>query len=250
MPSEESRTIIFAFVVCLVCSLCLAVIAQSLKPRQEANKETFRVRNVLKAFDYQVVDGSITNDALALSPEAVMQAFESHISEVIVDLDGQVIEGASSSDPALESDMDAKKLLPLYLWRDRADGPVSKVSFPISGYGLWGTVYGYVALEGDMSTIAGITFYDHKETPGLGAEVEKEWFQSQFKGKKLFDLENNAVADFKVVKSKTANDLLNEPFSVGGITAATITANGVQNFLVRDMKRYEPYLKTLRKNQG
>ena len=78
--------------------------------------------------------------------------------------------------------------VPVYTWQDDQDqAPV--YAFPISGKGLWSMMYGYLSVESDLETVAGISFYKHGETPGLGAEIEKTWFQSQFAGKNYTPME-------------------------------------------------------------
>ena len=108
---------------------------------------------------------------------------------------------------------------------------------PISGKGLWSTLYGYFALEMDMKTVKGITFYKHGETPGLGAEVEKKWFQNNFIGKKIFD-ENSNLVSITVYKGSSGDDI----HGVDGISGATVTSNGVTNFLKSILNNYKPYL--------
>ena len=120
---------------------------------------------------------------------------------------------------------------------------------PISGKGLWSTLYGYLALEKDLNTVKGLTFYKHGETPGLGGEVEKKWFQNNFVGKTIFD-QTGQLVSVKVVKGK-ANDVLSGEalnHGVDGISGATITSRGVSDFLKRDLLRYEPYMKNNRSN--
>ena len=110
------------------------------------------------------------------------------------------------------------------------------IVIPISGKGLWSTLYGYFALEMDMKTVKGIAFYKHGETPGLGAEVEKKWFQNNFIGKKIFD-ENSNLVSITVYKGSSGDDI----HGVDGISGATVTSNGVTNFLKSILNNYKPY---------
>ena len=111
---------------------------------------------------------------------------------------------------------------------------------PVSGKGLWSTIYGYLALQTDLSTISGITFYKHGETPGLGGEIEKEWFTNNFKGKKIRD-DNGVLTSVKVVKGKVIAGNPKEIHEVDGISGATLTGRGVANFLKVELKKYEPF---------
>ena len=99
---------------------------------------------------------------------------------------------------------------------------------PIRGYGLWGTLFGYIALEGDFNTVSGITYYEHKETPGLGAEVDNVDWKKSWIGKKIY--QNNQVA-LTVIKGKVANDDPSKSYKVDGLSGATITGRGVSNMI-------------------
>ena len=95
---------------------------------------------------------------------------------------------------------------------------------PIRGYGLWGTLYGYISLASDLNTINGIEFYEHKETPGLGAEVENEEWKNIWKGKILYNKDGGV--ELKVVKGASSNE-----YEVDGLSGATLTSNGVSNMI-------------------
>ena len=107
---------------------------------------------------------------------------------------------------------------------------------PISGKGLWSTLFGYFAIDNDYNTVRGITFYKHKETPGLGGEVDKDWFQNNFVGKKIKD-DDGSLLSITVAKGKSGNNI----HGVDGISGATITSRGLSEFLLRDLKKYLPY---------
>ena len=212
---EDTRTITFAAIVCVICSLLLSGTAALLKERQDANAAFDVKRNIAKAFGVDISDAT---------PKSIDAIFAKHITE-----------------------QKTPNGLPLYIWKE--GDTISKYCFPISGKGLWSTIYGYLALEADLQTIAGITFYKHGETPGLGAEIDKEWFQKQFKGKKLY-LENGDPEPFTIVKGKV--DKLpkkEQTYSVDGISGATLTGKGVQAFLREDLKKYAAYFKTIREKK-
>ena len=128
---------------------------------------------------------------------------------------------------------DSNEFLPLYI-----DNSRKAIVLPISGKGLWSTLFGYFAIDSnDYSTVKGITFYKHKETPGLGGEVSKKWFQENFIGKEIY--KDNVLHSVKVAKAGYADK--EDLYEVDGISGATITSNGVSDFLKRDLKRYEKY---------
>ena len=204
---EETRTIIFATVVCISCSLLLSGTAAGLKGLQEANKAFDVKRNIVKAFGIDIGE---------MKRPEIEATFAEHVSE------------ETAGD------------LPLYTWTE--NGTIEKYAFPISGKGLWSTLYGYLALDADLETIAGISFYKHGETPGLGAEIEKDWFLSQFKGKKLYA--DGAPTDFAVEKPGTS---LNES-AVDGISGATLTGNGVEALINKDAAQYANYFNSIKED--
>jgi len=229
-PKGDSYTIVYAVIICLACSLLLSVAASSLKKLQDYNVEIDRKMNVLKAFGVSIAD----ENNKRIKPDKVEKYFAENVSEITVDATtGQPIEtGAFAGNPLL-----------LYLWSE--NGQVSKYAFPISGKGLWSTIYGYLALEKDLATISGITFYKHGETPGLGAEVETDWFQNNFKGKKI--LVNGERIKFEVVKGKVSDKYPSgNDHAVDGISGATITGNGVAKFMNAALDKYESYFKLQR----
>ena len=229
---EDTRTLVFAGAVCITCSLLLSGMAAGLKGFQKANEEFDVKRNIVKAFGVDI--GGAT-------AESVAEIFRKHIEERVVDAEtGTVV---AEMDPLrIPSDAaDKKALLPLYAWME--DGKATKYAFPVSGKGLWGMIYGYLALDADLETIAGISFYKHAETPGLGAEIEKDWFQSQFSGKQLYN-DDGEPTDFKVVKPGSARG----DAVVDGISGATLTGKGVENLLRHDARLYADYFKKIEGN--
>jgi len=206
---EDTRTILFAAVVCITCSLLLSGTAAGLKNLQEANKEFDVKRNIVKAFGIDIGE---------MERPEIESTFIKHVSE----------ETAGE--------------LPIYTWTDDGTETPSKYAFPISGKGLWSTLYGYLSLNADLETIAGISFYKHGETPGLGAEIEKDWFLSQFTGKRLYS--DGAPTAFVIAKPGTA---LNES-AVDGISGATLTGKGVEALLRKDAALYANYFNNIKGN--
>ena len=126
--------------------------------------------------------------------------------------------------------------LPLYVYE--SGGMIQNYILPISGKGLWSTLFGFVSLSDDFKLVKGITFFQHAETPGLGGEVDNPNFQKQFIDKKIFD-ENNDLVSVKVVKPGMAKG----DYQVDGLSGATITSNGLSNFLKEDLNRYKNFFK-------
>lgn len=123
---------------------------------------------------------------------------------------------------------------------------VDSYCIPIEGLGLWGMIYGFLALESDLETVRGITFYQHKETPGLGGEIDKEWWQDQWPGKRVVDADGKLVG-VTVKKGKVDPTVAVEKERyVDGLSGATITSNGVTNFVRDDLEAYQALFKKLR----
>ena len=213
---EDSKTIIFALGICLVCSVLLSGLAAGLKKIQTANREFDVKRNIVKAFGV---------DIGVLTKNEIEEKYSTHISKNTIDLDNEIIFG----------DGKPYSQINVFSWKDDVNAKPSKYAFPIAGKGLWSVLYGYLAIAVYIETIVGISFYAHKETPGLGAEIEKAWFQDQFKDKKIY--ENGQVADFKVTKPGLANN----EYSVDGISGSTITSKGVEILLKKDAEIYAKY---------
>ena len=117
------------------------------------------------------------------------------------------------------------------------------IAIPIAGKGLWSTIFGFIALNPDTDTVLGIQFYKHGETPGLGGEVEKKWFTDNFINKKIRD-KNGKIISIAVIKGGVDYSESNKSsiHQVDGISGATVTADGVTDFLLEDLLRYEKKL--------
>ncbi len=208
---EEIKTITFSLSICLICSILLSGLASGLKNIQTANQEFDVKRNIVKAFGI---------DISKLSRMEIEETYNSHISEEVV------------STPSGD--------VPIYQWTETADSMPTKYAFPISGKGLWSMMYGYLSIDSDLETVAGISFYKHGETPGLGAEIVKSWFSSQFSGKKLYA--DGRPTDFRVLKPGSVLD----QSSVDGISGSTITSKGVEALIKRDAATYADYFNNIK----
>ncbi len=218
----------FAASVTIVCSVLLASAATLLKPRQEANVEHDIKMNILKAV--KLINPNEKHDKMAM-----LKLFDEKMTSIVVDTVGKVIPGLKAEDVNPEEEPDH---LPIYLLKE--GGKVIAYCIPIEGHGLWSTIKGYLALESDLNTVRGITFYSHGETPGLGGEISKEWFQENFVGKKILN-ETGDLVSITIVKGKLRPDAKSKEHKVDGISGASLTGKGVTNFLGENLKRYNPY---------
>jgi len=227
---SNSYTIVFTSIVTIILGGFLSVAAGTLKEIQELNVENDSKKNILSSLGYEP-----DSDQLWTSDD-ITKLFELNIEAYVLNSNGE----RTNTDPAsINTEVD-KENLPIYV--DKKDGIVNGYAIPISGKGLWSTLYGYFAIEPDGVTAKGITFYAHKETPGLGGEVEKPWFQNNFVGKRFIDEDGNLVG-IKVIKGKADPG---SPYEVDGISGATITSKGLESFLVDDLEKYEPFFRKIR----
>ncbi len=254
-----SGTIKVALVVCVVCSIFISSAAVILKPFQVANKILDRNMNILIAagmFDPALNSKDEVNALFAeFTPRIVdldSGAFmaDEQLTQLGIDLQSYD-DRAAQSDPAFsdvlaeEDDVaDIKRRVryaTVYLV-EAGDGALQTIVLPVSGYGLWGTMYGYLALKGDGNTVTGIGFYDHKETPGLGGEITNPRWKALWPGKQIFDA-NGAVA-LRTVKGNGAG-----VHEVDGLSGASLTTRGVGNLIAFWMgpKGFGPFLANVTK---
>jgi Na+-transporting NADH:ubiquinone oxidoreductase subunit C len=224
---SDTYTIVFTTIVTVVLGLGLSITADSLRERQSINEELDIKKNILSVLGF-----NLSSD---WGNDQIQSLYEKNINELIVDKTGSILGSIESSNS------DNYKI-----YQSKDNDKVTGYAIPIAGKGLWGTMYGYFAIEPDAETVKGITFYRHKETPGLGAEVDKEWFQSNFVGKKLIDT-NGSLVSVEVVKGYVSNADPEAMHKVDGISGATITGKGLTTFLKNDLQKYEPYLSKVRK---
>jgi len=228
--STNSSIFIYALMVCVTCSLVLSLVSEGLRDKRELNIALDIKKNILKAVDLR---GHISAKATA---DEILATYNDKIVEYVIDADGAVVEGKTPLDIKEGDD-----LYPMYEYQE--NGETMAYAFPVIGKGLWSTLYGYFALEPDAITVRGITFYQHGETPGLGAEIEKDWFLNNFKGKKIWDVQNSKLFPIVVLKGKV-DDIIAEgkrQYYVDGISGATITSRGVTAMLEKELNKYEPF---------
>jgi Na+-transporting NADH:ubiquinone oxidoreductase subunit C len=228
---------LFAAAVCAVCSVFVSGAAVLLEDRQQANIALDRQKKVL------VVAG-LMEEGEKLSRAEVAQRFTENIVPEIVDLEtGAVLESVNAGEydqrkaakdpehsrPAPPNPAKVQRLPDKgQVFRVVHDGRLQAVIVPISGAGLWSTLYGYLALDSDMQTIVGITFYEHGETPGLGGEVDNPRWKALWKGRQAFDPSGRPAIN--VVKG-SAGPADKDPYNVDGLSGATITSRGVGNLV-------------------
>ncbi|MBW2275998.1 MAG: NADH:ubiquinone reductase (Na(+)-transporting) subunit C [Deltaproteobacteria bacterium] len=236
MPTRRgpAYTVGFAAAVCVVCAILVSVSAVTLRERQEDNRRLDSKRNVLLAAGLVEADADPSRDELeALFAEAV--------ESVVIDREnGRTLEDV---DPA---DLDSDRLL---VYRVTQEGRAAQVVLPVSGAGLWSTLYGFLALDVDGTTVRGLAFYEHGETPGLGGEVDNPKWRALWPGRQVFD--ESGEVRIEVIKGR-AGAPADDPHRVDGLSGATMTSRGVSE-LVRfwvSEHGYGVYLGRLRRGTG
>jgi Na+-transporting NADH:ubiquinone oxidoreductase subunit C len=251
-------TVGFAAVVCLVCAIPIAGAAVLLRPTQAENQRVDRLSKVLGV-------AGLMSDTDQLTRAEILERFAANITPRVVDLKtGAYVDSvpadsydqrAASRDPD-QSDQapdNTAKVLRVprlgLIYEVRQDSTVKSLIIPIQGYGLWSTMYGYIALEADARTVSGITFYEHGETPGLGGEIENPRWQSRWKGRVVFD--DSARVVLRVVKGATG-PASTDPHRIEGISGSTITSRGVSNTVQFWLgpEGFGPYLARFRSTHG
>ncbi len=237
MRQSNLYTIVFIIITSLVAALILSVSSAVLKERQERNAELDVKKNILYAVDLLKKDSD---------PEKL---YKDYIRSSVVNSAGKVLEKSSPAEKInFERELEKQpedREYPVFMSINDKDGKVSAYCIPIVGKGLWSTLYGYLALETDLKTIKGISFYKHAETPGLGGEIENPEFQRNFYGKKILS-ESGEFVSVTVLKGKTRPNSPTLIHEVDGISGATLTSNGVNKLLRNCLTIYEPYFKTIR----
>ena len=196
MNESVLKTIGVAFSVCLVCSLIVSISAVSLRDLQNENKLNDRRIKVLEVADIKIeTDQTIAEQFSKLEQKFVDfdtgQLMDEYKNFKIDDYDPIIAtKDKNLSSKVPQSDdiaiiKNRENVGKIFILRDDK-GNIDKLILPIRGYGLWGTLFGYIAIEGDFNTVSGITYYEHKETPGLGAEVDNEDWRKSWIGKKIY----------------------------------------------------------------
>ena len=254
MQRSATYIIVFAALVCVVCSVVVSAAAVLLKDRQDANAVAYRQENVLLAAGRLEPGESIDAEEVARRFETI----QSKVIDLATGEDAPEVDVATFDQRTAAVDAATSSLAPdnraqvrrvpdnalVYELRDEA-GQLEMVILPIEGKGLWSTLYGFLALRNDLRTIGGITFYEHKETPGLGGEVDNSRWKSLWPGRLAFD-DNQDVA-ITVVKGP-AGPPGEDPYRVDGLSGATLTSRGVTNLLQFWLGEdgFGPYLDRLR----
>ena len=264
------KTIAIAVALCLVCAVFVSFSAVALKPLQVSNKALDMKKNILD------VAGLLEDDT------DIEKAFSEKIESKLVNLEtGEYADGdadaydqrKAAKDPAqnvaISKDKDIAhirlkaKVAKVYLVKE--GGETKSIILPISGYGLWSTLYGFLSVEADGQTVQSINFYDQAETPGLGGEVINPNWRASWKGKKVYAETEQASSDkgslaeagvgepaLGLIKGTVDSSKAGSQCQVDGLAGATITSTGVTNLVKywTSKEGFAPYLAKVRTVKG
>lgn len=258
MSSKDSikSTLFVAFFLCVVCSIVVSGTAVVLKPRQDANRVLDRNKNILSAAG--LFDAAVNTDA---DVDALFEQFTTRLVDLekgttlsdaeieslgidIANYDQRLVLNDPTLSEAISPDMDRanvkRRALYQTIYLVENETGLETVVLPISGYGLWGILYGYIALEGDANTVKGLAYYELKETPGLGAEVRNPRWMALWPGKKVYA--DDGEVGLSVVKGAGSGE-----YEIDGLSGATLTSRGVDDMIQYWLgeQGFGPVLKTL-----
>ena len=236
---KQSLKVILA--VCLVCSLLVSTAAVMLSKLQKENQRQDKIKNILIAADLFQQD--VGNDTLYqqyIEPLLIELNSGEQVAEATISPDFNIetfnIESVAN-DPVLgeniaaEVDIAKIKRRPRFMvvYLVKTAGQVDKLILPVFGKGLWSTIYGMLALDSNLQSITGITFYRHGETPGLGGEIDNPRWQKQWQGKQAFD--SNGRVIIEVLRGEVELSSAAAKHQIDGLAGATLTSRGVNHML-------------------
>lgn len=254
------KTFLVTILLSLVCSVVVSAAAVFLKPQQEENVVLDVQRNILNI-------SGLTQDAKALNADEVSKLYE-QVKPRLVDMKtGKFIDKTSegltvdnydqrmaAKDPkASKALTGAEDIAGIKRQADVAkvyliekDGKMDRIVLPVHGYGLWSTMYGFLALDADLNTVAGFGFYDQAETPGLGGEVDNPLWKNKWPGKQIYS--SNGDVAMTVIKGAVDPSNPKAANQIDGLAGATLTSNGVSNLIKFWMGKngFEPFLNNLK----
>lgn len=220
--SSNTYTIIYASVMVIIVAFLLAFVSSVLKPTQDANVENDTKGQILTALNMDIK-----------APGYNVSKEFGQVKDMLW-ADGQLVPYDGNF---LASYGAAIKKGELHVFVADVNGE-TKYVLPVTGRGLWGGLWGYIALNADKKTVYGTYFYHESETAGLGARIGERWFQEQFNGKPVFAGDNQSEVALSVVKAGASKSEI----EINGVTGATLTSNGVSNMLRDGLGAYLDFI--------
>nr|WP_067294836.1 Na(+)-translocating NADH-quinone reductase subunit C [Marinobacterium profundum] len=254
MAANDSikKTITVTVLLCVVCSVVVSAAAVLLKPQQVSNKELDRKSNILSAAGISE-PGKSVDELFAQITTKIVDLETGKFTDAVNVATYDAIKAAK--DPARSIKLDRQddiasikrqaRYMPVYLVQD--GDQIERIILPVHGYGLWSTLYGFLALEGDLNTVVGLGFYSHAETPGLGGEVDNPAWKALWPGKQVY-AEGSMEPLLHLIKGNVNPSSADAAHQIDGLSGATLTSNGVSNLVKFWLGEngYAPFLANLR----
>ena len=231
--------LIYVSIVVIITAAVLSFIAEELRPLQQRNVEIEKMQDILLS-----VGRGGDADEKADKHIFIEELFQKYINNsIVLNSRGETVEGMDAFEITKNLRAEIAKPvdqrgLPLFIYTNEKGE--NKYIIPLMGRGLWGQIWGYIALDNDFSSVYGAVFDHAKETPGLGAEINTRWFQEKFNGKQIFDNTGTFVS-LQVVKGGASPDNIH---GVDALSGGTITSKGLEEMVYDGLKPYEPYFKS------
>ncbi len=252
MSRDSTRKILtVALLLCVICSILVSAAAVGLKERQERNKAEEKKKNILVAAGMYEETVPLDEQFSRIQPRIVdlqTGSFSDEVDVSIFDSRAAVREPAIRYEIPKGQDIAGIKvhsrLQDVYLVMDGKK--LQQIILPVYGKGLWSTMYGFISLAADMTTVIGFAFYEHGETPGLGGEIDNPDWKGLWPGKRIYDEMGNTRIE--VLKGRVDRDDKDAVYQVDGLSGATLTARGVSKLLQYWMGEngYRPLLARLK----
>jgi Na+-transporting NADH:ubiquinone oxidoreductase subunit C len=220
--SSYVKSILFALTTAVICSFLLTAASAGLKGFQLENIDVDKKKNILMA-------AGLVDSEVKYQKKDILDIYGKSIQSLRISPEGEVVGQSQSSEASL----------PIYIYLKGRE--IASYIIPVNTRGLWGKIFGYLALNSDGSTVTGFTVYKHSETPGLGGEIEKRWFQKNFEGKKILD-KAGGFASISIAKGFLPESFPQDklPNYVDGISGATLTGKYLTTGLKNVLQAYEP----------
>lgn len=248
---STGKVLTVAFVLCVICSILVSAAAVGLSERQERNKAEEKKRNILQAAGLYEADVPIDAQFSKIETKIV----DLQTGEFTSDFDAANFDSRSAArNPEtsyrISPDLDLAGIKTRSRYKDIylvMDGDkLQQLILPVHGKGLWSTMYGFISLANDFTTVNGFAFYEHGETPGLGGEIDNPGWKKQWQGKKIYD--EAGETRIKVLKGMVDKNAQNAVYQADGLAGATLTARGVGDLLNYWMgdNGYKPFIARLK----
>jgi len=249
---STGKVLTVAFLLCVICSILVSAAAIGLSDRQARNKEEEKKKNILLAAGLYRENIPIEKQFNIIQPRIL----DLQTGQFTDQFDATTFDSrAAARDKELGYQIPPERDLAnikrrsrykdVYLVMDQ--GHLQQLILPVHGKGLWSTMYGFVSLAADLTTVKGFSFYEHGETPGLGGEIDNPAWKSLWPGKKIYD--EKEQTRIEVIKGTVDQSSSNAVYQVDGLSGATLTSRGVSNLFKYWMGEdgYKPFIEALKK---